>query len=61
MFQHFANEGHCRFHEDVTLTFIQKTNPKDENRREHYWKHTLKTMAFLGLNVKNDYVVSGII
>ena len=53
-FEHFANEGHCSFLEDITITFINKTDPKDPSRREHYWRHTLKTMAALGLNVEDD-------
>ena len=60
LFEHFASEGHCSFLEDVNITFIDKTDPKDPNRREHYWRHTLKTMAPLGLNVKDDLVVSAI-
>ena len=58
LFEHFASEGHCSFLEDVTIIFIDKTDPKDPNRREHYWRHTLKTMAPLGLNVEDDQVVS---
>ena len=58
LFEHFAGEGHCSFLEDVTIIFIDKTDPKDPNRREHYWRHALKTMAPLVLNVEEDYVVS---
>ena len=54
LFKHFANESHCSFLEDVTITFIDKTDPKDPNRREHYWRHKLNTMAPIGLNVEND-------
>ena len=54
LYEHFANEGHCSFLEDVTITFINKTDPKDPNRREHYWRHTLKIVAPLGLNVEAD-------
>ena len=50
LFEHFTNEGHCSFLEDVTIAFIDKTDPKDE----HYQRHALKTMAPLGLNVKDD-------
>ena len=41
LFEHFASEGHCSFIEDVTVTFIDKTDSKDPNRRERYWGHTL--------------------
>ena len=60
MFEHFASEGLCSFLEDGTIIFIDKTGPKDPNRREHYCRHTLKTMVPLGLNVEDDYVVSAI-
>ena len=51
---------HCSFLEDVAIIFIDTTDPTDANRREHYWTHTLKTMAPLGLNVKDDWVVHAI-
>ena len=54
LFEHFSSEGHCRFLDEVKIVFIDKTDPKDPNRREHYWRHTLKTMATDGLNVKDD-------
>ena len=53
-FEHFANEGHCSFLEDVTITFIDKTDPKDPNWREHYWRHVFQTMVPLDLNVEDD-------
>ena len=40
-FDDFGNEGHCSFLEDVTITFITKTDPIDPNPREHYRMHTL--------------------
>ena len=46
LFEHFANEGQCSFLEEATITFIDKTHPKDLNR--HCWRDTL---APLGLNV----------
>ena len=54
LFENFASEGHCSFLEDITITFIDKTDPKDTNRREHYWRHTLKAMTPLGLNVEDE-------
>ena len=32
--EHFASEGPCSFLEDVTITFIDKTDPTDPNSRE---------------------------
>ena len=54
LYEHFASEGHCIFLEDVTIAFIDKTGHKDPNQRKRYWRHTLKTKAPLGLNVKDD-------
>ena len=54
LYKHFASEGDCSFLEDVTITFIDKIDPKDPNQWEHYWRHTHNTMAPLGLNVKDD-------
>ena len=54
LFEHFTSECHCSFLEHVTIILIDKTDPKDPNRREHYWRHTLKTMALLGLNVEDE-------
>ena len=45
MQQHFSSEGHNSFLYDVSIIFIDKTDPKDPNKREHYWQHTLKTMT----------------
>ena len=53
LYEYFANEGHCSFLEDVTITFIDKTDPKHPNRRGHCWKHTVK-IWYLFLNFKKD-------
>ena len=45
LFEHFSSEGHNSFLDDVSIIFIDKTDPKDPNKREHYWQHTLKTMT----------------
>ena len=58
LYEHFASEGPYSFLEDVTVAFIDKTDTKDPNQREHYWRHTPKTMAPLGLNVKDDYAIT---
>ena len=54
LFEHFSGDGHSNFLDDVSITFIDKTDPKDPNRREHYWRHTLRTMAPDGLNIEDD-------
>ena len=52
--EHFASETHCSFIEDINIIFIDKPEPKDLNGREHCWRHILKIMTPLGLNVEND-------
>ena len=55
LFEHFSSEGHNNFLDDVSVIFIDKTDPKDPNKPESYWSHTLKTMIPQGLNVENDW------
>ena len=54
LFNHFCTSGHCGFLEDVSLTFIDKTDPSDPLKREDYWRSTLKTMASFGLNIEES-------
>ena len=54
LFEHFSSEGHNSFLDDVSIIFIDKTDPKDPNKRQHYWGHTLKTMTPQRLNVEDD-------
>ena len=35
LIEYFASEDHCSFLEDVTITFIEKTDPKDLNLWEY--------------------------
>ena len=53
LFEHFSEEGHHSFLEDVSITLIDKTDPSNPLQRENYWRSTLKTMAPWGLNVKD--------
>ena len=55
LFNHFCTSGHCGFLEDVSLTFIDKTDPSDPLKREDYWRSTLKTMAPFGLNTEESF------
>ena len=54
LFEYFSREDHSSFLDDMSIIIIDKTDPKDPNKREHYWRHTLKTMAPQGLNVEDD-------
>ena len=51
LFEHSNEEGHQGFSEDVSITFIDKTDPSEPLKRENYWKSALKTMRPLGFNV----------
>ena len=55
LFEDFNSEGHNGFLDDVSITMIDKTDAKNPTKREHYWQHTLKTLALHGLNVEDDF------
>ena len=54
IFEHFNSEGHTGFLENVSVTFIDKTDSQNPEKRENYWIHTLKTMVSWGLNILNS-------
>ena len=54
LFRYFSSSGHNGFLNDVSITFIDKTDPSDSLKREDYWRRTLKTMAPFGLNIENN-------
>ena len=37
LFEHFSSKGHSGFVDDVSIFFIDKTDPNDPNKRERYW------------------------
>ena len=45
LFSHFSVAGHNRFLNEVSVTFIDKTDPSDPLQRKDYWRQTLKTMV----------------
>ena len=53
LFEHFSEEWHHSFEEDLPITLIDKTDPSNPLQRENYWRSTLKTMAPWGLNVED--------
>ena len=55
LFNHFCTSGHCGFLEDVSLTYIDKTDPSDQRKREDHWRSRLKTMASFGLNIEESF------
>ena len=52
LFEHFSEEGHHSFLEDVSTTLIDKTVPSNPLQKKNYWRSTLKTMVPWGLNVE---------
>ena len=54
LFEHFNLPG---FSNDVSVTLIDKTDPKEPTKRENYCNDTLKTKAPLGLNVEDGLLV----
>ena len=45
IFEHFNSEGLTGLLENVSVTFIDKTDSQNSQKRENYWIHTLKTMV----------------
>ena len=52
---HFLQDDHHRFLEDVEVTLIDKTQTSDPTKKEYYWMRTLKTLFPDGLNLEKDY------
>ena len=52
LYEPFNLPGLSRFLNDVSVTLINKTGPKDPTKQEDYWIQTLKTKTPLGLNVE---------
>ena len=48
--EHFCSGNHNCFISDVSVTFLNKTDPSDPLKRD-YWRRTLKTMALIDLNI----------
>ena len=51
--EHFNLPGHSGFLNDVSVTLIDKTDPKDPTKRQDFWIQTLKTKAPLELNIED--------
>ena len=59
LYERFCDSEHSGFLNDVSITFIGKTDSANPLQRENYWKHTLKTFALYYLKIKEN--VSGFI
>ena len=51
IFEHFNGDGHSGFLENVSITFIDKTDPSNPEKQESYWIQTLKIMVPWGLSI----------
>ena len=58
LFRHFSSPGRNGFLNDVSITFIDKTDPSNPLKREDYWKRTFKTMVPFGLNIEDNCLIS---
>ena len=54
LFNHFCTFGHAEFLNDVSIKFIDKTDPSDPLKREGYWRYMLKTMAPFRLDIEES-------
>ena len=54
LFQHFLRPGHNGFLNDVSVTFIDKTDPSDPLKSESFWRETLMTMGPYGFNIEDS-------
>ena len=54
LYENFYDSEHSGFLNDVSITFIDKTDPTNPLQREHYWKHTLETFTPYSINIKEN-------
>ena len=54
LFRHFSSPGHNGFLNDVSATFIDKTDPSDHLKREDFWRETLMTKVPYELNIEDS-------
>ena len=53
--EHFLKGDHHGFEKDVSICLVDKTQPSDPDKREHYWMRILKTLAPYELNTEDTY------
>ena len=54
LFRHFHNGEHTGFLKNVKITLIDKIECQKPQKREVYWRRTLKRYAPIGLNVEDS-------
>ena len=53
-YEPFCSKNHNCFISDISVIFIDKTDPSDPLKRKDYWGSTLETMAPFGLNIEES-------
>ena len=48
-------DDHHSFEEDLSICFIDKSDPSDPHKTEYYWMKTLKTISLFGFNTEETY------
>ena len=54
LFRHFLSLGHKGFLNDVSVTFIDKTDPSYPPKHENFWRETLITMTLSVFNIEDS-------
>ena len=54
LYEHFCDSEPSGFRNDISIKYIDKTDPNNPPQRENSWKDTLKTFAPYGLNIKEN-------
>ena len=54
LFKHFNSHGHNGFLNNVSISLIDETDCKNPEKREDYWRRTLKTYSLFVLKVEDS-------
>ena len=54
LFKHFNSMRRNGFLNNISITFIDKTDGKNPKKREDYWRRTLETYSHFGPNVEDS-------
>ena len=54
LFRYFSSPGYNDFLNDVSVTFIEKTDSSNPLKRENFWPETLMTMAPSEFNIPDS-------
>ena len=54
LFRRFSSAGYNGVLNDVSVTFMDKTDLSDPLKGETFWRETLMTMAPYGLNIEKS-------